>query len=194
MTQTVSQEKWEKGKGQILELQESLENDPNGELNYKRLEQVRGFLCHLSMTFEIITPFLKGFPLTLCAHLLLRNNNGWKLPDRAFMAYIHEKQDLGLLDESEARAALNPPDYEDIPVPKKIKPVSRFKDDLFALSELMSSKEPPLVIVHSNSVYEMYYGFGDTSGKGFGSTTLSSKGIKHQVGLWGSDDESESSN
>jgi hypothetical protein len=194
VTQTVSQEKWEKGKGQILELQESLESDPKGELNYKRLEQVRGFLCHLSMTFEIITPFLKGFHLTLCAHLSSRNDDGWKLPDRAFMAYVHEKQDLGLLDENEARAALNPPDYEDIPIPKKIKPVSRFKDDLFALSELMSCKEPPLVIVRSNSVYEMYYGFGDASGKGFGSTTLSSKGIKHRVGLWGSDDESESSN
>jgi hypothetical protein len=194
VTQTVSQEKWDKGKGQVLELLESLENDPDVDLDYKRLEQIRGFLCHLSMTFEIITPFLKGFHLTLCSHLSSRNDDGWKLPDRAFMAYIHEKQELGILSDDEARAALNPPDYEDIPVPKKIKPVPRFRDDLFALSELMSAKEPPLVIVRTNTVFEIYYGFGDASGKGFGSTTLSSKGIKHRVGLWGSDDETESSN
>jgi hypothetical protein len=110
------------------------------------------------------------------------------------MAYIHEKQGLGLLDEDEARAELNPPDYEDISVPKKIKPVTRFKDNLFAQSKLMSFKEPPLVILWTNIVFEIYHGFGDASGKGFGSTTLSSKGIKHRVGLWGSDDEGESSN
>jgi hypothetical protein len=89
---------------------------------------------------------------------------------------------------------LNPPDYADIPIPEEVRPVSRFWDDVFALKELLSSKKPPLVTIRVNSVYEAVYGFGDASGKGFGSTILSSRGIEYQIGLWGADDEGESSN
>jgi hypothetical protein len=194
ITQTVSQEKWNKGKAQIRELMDLLENFPDADLDYKRLEQIRGFLCHLSMTFESITPFLKGFHLTLSSHLPSRDDDGWKLPEGAFVSYVHEKREQGLMTEDEARDALNPPDYDDIEVPTKIKPVPRFKDDVFALSELLSSETPPLVTVRSNKVYEIFYGFGDASGKGFGSTMLSKKGIKYRIGLWGIDDEDESSN
>jgi hypothetical protein len=36
------------------------------ELNHKQLEKDRGsFLTHLSMTFEAIVPFLRGFHLTI---------------------------------------------------------------------------------------------------------------------------------
>jgi hypothetical protein len=89
---------------------------------------------------------------------------------------------------------LDPPDYADIPIPEEVIPVSGFRDDVFALKELLSSKEPPLVTVRTNSVYEVVYGFGDASGKGFGSMMLSSRGIKYRIGLWGADDEDESSN
>jgi hypothetical protein len=146
------------------------------------------------MTFEVITPFLKGYRLSLCSHLSLRNDNGWKLLDRAFVSYINEKRERGLMTEDEARAALNPPDYDDIPVPKRIIPVPRFKDDVFALSELLSAEKPPLVSVRSNVVYKIFYGFGDASGKGFGSTVLSKNRIKYRIGLWGTTDEAESSN
>jgi hypothetical protein len=194
ITQTVSQEKWDKGRAQLEELSAQLSLSPDSKFSYKRLEQIRGFLCHLSMTFDVITPFLKGFHLTLCSHLSSRDDDGWKLPDGAFLAYIHEKRDLGSITEEEARAALNPPDYADIPIPEEVIPVSRFRDDIFALKELLSSKEPPLVTLRTNSVYEVVYGFGDASGKGFGSTMLSSRGIKYRIGLWGADDEDESSN
>ena len=110
------------------------------------------------------------------------------------MAYVHEKQERGFMDEASARALLNPPDYADIPVPQRTRPVPRFRDDVFSLIELLSSPRPPLVTVRTNTVYEIFYGFGDASGKGFGSTRLTTKGIKYRIGLWGSDDESESSN
>jgi hypothetical protein len=194
ITQTVSQEKWTKGKDQIKELIDEFEKSTDPLFSYKRLEQIRGFLCHLSMTFETITPFLKGFHLSLSAHLPSRDDDGWKLPDRAFMAYIHDKQEKGLINEDEARSALNPPDYDDIPIPKTIKPVSRFRDDIFALGELLSSDAPPLVVIRSSLVYKIFYGFGDASGKGFGSTMLSKRGIKYRIGLWGDDEESETSN
>jgi hypothetical protein len=110
------------------------------------------------------------------------------------LAYIHEKRDLGSITQEEARASLNPPDYADIPIPAVVSHVSRFWDDVFALKELLSSKKPPLVTIHVNSVYEAVYGFGDASVKGFGSTMLSSRGIKYRIGLWGAYDEEESLN
>jgi hypothetical protein len=51
ITQTVSQEKWNKGKEQIRELTVLLQSCPDAEFDFKRLEHIRGFLCHLSMTF-----------------------------------------------------------------------------------------------------------------------------------------------
>jgi hypothetical protein len=146
------------------------------------------------MTFEVITPFLKGFHLSLCAHLPSQDDDRWKLPDEAFVAYIHEKRERGDLNEDSARASLNPPDYVDIPIPKRARPVMRFRHDLFSLGELLSSSKPPLVTVRTNVVYKILYGFGDASGKGFGSTMVTTNGIKHRIGLWGADDESELSN
>ena len=87
----VSQEKWDKGKAQVKELTDQLSNSPDSKFSYKRLEQIRGFLGHLSMTFEAVTPFLKGFHLTLCVHLPSRDDYGWKLPEGSFLSYINEK-------------------------------------------------------------------------------------------------------
>jgi hypothetical protein len=156
ITQTVSQEKWNKGKEQIQELTDLLKSCRDAKFNFKRLEHIRGFLCHLSMTFEVITPFLKGFHLSLYSHLSSRNDGGCKLPDGAFVSYINEKRERGLMTKDEARAALNPPDFDDIPVPKKIRPVPRFRNDVFALAEMLSSEEPPLVTARSNIVYEIF--------------------------------------
>jgi hypothetical protein len=80
------------------------------------------------MTFEVITPFLKVFYLSLCLHLSSRKDNGWKLPDGAFVSYLNEKRERGLMTEDKARAALDPPEYDKIP--KKVdfleNPVPRF--------------------------------------------------------------------
>jgi hypothetical protein len=43
---------WKKGKEQIRELTGLLESCPDADLDFKRLEQIRGFLCHLSMTLK----------------------------------------------------------------------------------------------------------------------------------------------
>jgi hypothetical protein len=32
------------------------------------MEHTRGFLCHVDMTYLLVTPYLKGFHLTLAAH------------------------------------------------------------------------------------------------------------------------------
>jgi hypothetical protein len=45
-------------------------------LEYKELEIARGFLGHLSVTFEVMVPYFKGFHLTLAAHLYQRDDEG----------------------------------------------------------------------------------------------------------------------
>jgi len=79
--QTVTKEKWDKAKNFIKEIKQLLQENSDHDFDFKYLEKVRGFLCHLALTFEIIFPFLKGFHLTLCSHLCHRNYEGWKVND-----------------------------------------------------------------------------------------------------------------
>jgi hypothetical protein len=95
----VSQAKWDKGKRQEESLVDQLSQDPKNLLNYKELERTRGFLCHLSITFELITPFLKGFHLTISSQLPRRNAEGWKIAERSWDAYVHEQVAEGLMTE-----------------------------------------------------------------------------------------------
>ena len=60
ITKTVTSVKWEKGKAMLDELLKYNTED-NAPILYKRFEQIRGFLCHLNMVFDVITPYLKGF-------------------------------------------------------------------------------------------------------------------------------------
>ena len=81
----------------------------------------------------------------------------WKLPEGSFLSYINEKLCFVSITEEEARASLNPSDHGDILIPEQVLPVSRFRDDVFALKELLSSEKPPSVTVRSNSVLEVVY-------------------------------------
>ena len=65
ITKLVTLEKWIKAQLMIKELLDKADGNEKHSFMYKRLEQIRGFLCHMAMTYETITPFLKGFHLTL---------------------------------------------------------------------------------------------------------------------------------
>ena len=93
ITKTVSQLKWKKGKAQLEEIWRFKEQNT---LTYKRLEQVQGFLCHLSMVFEVITPYLKGFHLILAKHLPQRDELGWKFLDSEFVGHVEGKVQDGI--------------------------------------------------------------------------------------------------
>jgi hypothetical protein len=69
---TVSQDKWDKAKRLVNKLWlviENAEESTDGDalakvkLDYKELEITRGYLVHLSMTFEMLIHHLKGFHL-----------------------------------------------------------------------------------------------------------------------------------
>ena len=79
LPKSVTLEKWLKAKNYISELKEDLGKNPKVKLSYKRLEKIRGFLCHLAMVYEILFPYLKGFHLSLAKHLPNRNEEGWKI-------------------------------------------------------------------------------------------------------------------
>ena len=87
-------------------------------------------------------------------------------------------------------------------------PVPRFKDDLEALTRLTEPELPPLQVVRPSEVVQVFYGFGDASGKQFGATisrnynckcrlgeaNTGAVGVRFCVGLWNAKEEEESSN
>ncbi len=75
-------------------------------------------------------------------------------------------------------------------------PALRFIDDLRALLRLSESDSPPtpIRVARSKTVVTAVYGFGDASGKGFCGTLGYHDQVNYRIGVWGSDEESESSN
>jgi hypothetical protein len=69
------------------------------------------------------------------------------------------------------------------------------RDDIYALNEFFNKPNPPEVQARRKNVHLLLYGFADASGGGLGSTvTVPGSGIRCRIGVWGKDDESESSN
>ena len=77
---TVSQERWNKTRGHINSLK--LWAQEGRKINCKELERVRGFLVHVSLTFDTMVPYLKGIHLTLETWRSDRDSEGWRLPER----------------------------------------------------------------------------------------------------------------
>jgi hypothetical protein len=75
-----SQEKWDKAKALLQDIQAELNSA--GKLQYKPLEQKRGFFIHLQWMYPCTTPFLKGFHNTLDGWRAGRDGEGWKLTRR----------------------------------------------------------------------------------------------------------------
>jgi hypothetical protein len=72
----VSQKKWDKARNWVHRFLIQLATEPESHLNYKELEQATGFLYHLSMSYEDLAPYLKGFYLSLHKHLPRRDTDG----------------------------------------------------------------------------------------------------------------------
>jgi hypothetical protein len=185
---TVSQEKWDKGRAIIFALAEECKdrsNPPN--FCHKDLERKRGFLIHLAMTFPTIIPFLKGLHLTIDSWRPMRDDEGWKFSHKEVRVWLEHKLDDGITEE-EIYELLNSG------APGTVQPVDRFFDDLEFLIPFFASETPPKVMVRATLLFLVVYGFGDASGKGFGSTFTVPNGISYRIGVWGPDETDESSN
>ena len=155
-------------------------------ITQKELESDVGFLIYVARTFSAMRPYLKGFHLTLHGWRQGRDDTGWKsiLRDEEL-----DKEDL-LEDEEHFDLEYG----HSIKEPTYVKPVPRLSKDVQALHALTESPTPPMRIVRPNQVRSVCYGFGDASGAGFGSTFTSPEAIRYRHGIWGRDEEGNSSN
>lgn len=197
VTKTVTEDKWNKAQNIVKSLNSKiLEGGLEAVLGYKELEIARGFLCHLSMTYEVLVPFLKGFHLVLASHQKQRDDEGWKFSDKAWEAYMMEK--YGTTDPTEAPTHSHKDSHVGseytISPPEFVIVTQHLRDDLLALTTFFQVEVPPIINDRSAMIQVVRYGFGDASGTGFGSTIETSRGLKYRVGVWGSDDKTESSN
>jgi hypothetical protein len=139
---------------------EVLGEDSSGGLNHKQLERRRGFLVYVAQANPSLVPYLKGIHLTLDSWKSDRNEDGWKLT-RADMEHLrrdgYPKETMKSLSDE---------------APRIVKPVPRLEQDLKALLALTDPLVPPERSVRSNHLLQVCYGFGDTSGKRFGSIIL----------------------
>lgn len=190
---TVSKEKWDKAKSYVHNIKRCLEKDKNFQFDYKYLEQVRGFLCHLALTFEVIFPFLKGFHLTLCSHLPSRNEEGWKISELEWLAYLEDKKCKGSITDEEINQIVNAK-YDPKARPRSVRPLPRFSKSISALHTLFSCEDPPLVTVRTSDIQFIIYGFADASKSGFGASIAYVDSVRYRVGTWSNDEDDCSSN
>ena len=190
---TVTSEKWMKAKGFIDDLVEKTNQNENYNFDFKYLEKIRGFLCHLAMTYDLLFPFLKGFHLTLCSFLPKRNEQGWKMKDLEWIGFLEVSRSTGKLTDEEVQAALDFK-YDPKVRPKTITVVPRFHQCLLALKKFFNSDLPPIITERTSSVQLVIYGFVDASKSGFGSSMDYNGTIKYRIGTWGPDQDNESSN
>ena len=193
VSKTVTQAKWDRGKKLIDEIASEIASDPNTEFEYKRLERVRGYLCHLAMTYDVFFPYLKGFHLTLTYNKFHCDEDGWKLSDLQWIGYVEQRFDSGKIDESEKERLLSGIPASSHSPPKFVKPMQQFYTCLNALQKFFSKPSPNLVHMRSTKVYLLAYGFADASGGGFGRTISKEEKVHYRMGVWGKDEQVETS-
>ncbi len=167
-------------------------------LAHKELLSDKGFLVYVTKTYPAMLPYLKGFHLTIEMWRGGQDAEGWKLPvkDDDSMAsgrllssldatragrygmdlslsasYLVEH--AGDQDEAPTIYRINLKTGHDVlytPVDGFTTPVRHFKDDIAALTRLTDFDLPPLRVMRPTHIAQVFYGFGDASGKQFGAT------------------------
>ena len=144
------------------------------------------------MTFEDMTPFLKGFYLSLNSWRPKRDANDWKMSDKLWMQCLVEKFESGSITELEFENELD--GQGDRGCPNEVTASIRLFDDVRALASMFDSPTAPQINLRSKEVVTVIYGFGDASGTGLGATFTCGTGFNYRIGVWGSDETDQSSN
>jgi hypothetical protein len=192
ITRSVTQAKWIKGQETIKWFRERC--NEGRDYSYKQVLSKKGFLVHLCMTYAFLTPFLKGFHLLSDSWRANCRVDGWKVQSKEWELYLQQVLLDGSLSEDAYCEMMSRSSDDEPPQLVFDTLVTRFKGDLAAL-ELLFSKETPLVITDRVSrVLTIIYAFTGASGLGFGDTFLIKGDIECTIGIWGPDEESQSSN
>jgi hypothetical protein len=143
-------------------------------------------------------PYLKGFHLSLESWRGGRDDDGWKSPqpkkleDKASVGKSVEPCDYPLgepasmdeLKEDLVTQAMTGGESHGVGPPLgTTKAVPRFREDLEAILELASGEKPMMRCVCSKHMLTAYYGFGDASEAGFGSTRMRPRSVHRRFGL-----------
>ena len=194
ISKSVSQEKWEKGRGMVSQLLQDLRVGVQGRplIDRKMLEKQTGFLNHMAMTFDVVTPFLKGFYLTLNSWRSQRDEGDWKLSSKRWKRFLFARFERGEISETELDSELFGKD--EASAPQLVKASISLLSDVEALSVIFSPEIVPVVGVRSRHVITVVYGFGDASGTGLGATFTCGSGLTFRIGVWGTKEDPESSN
>jgi hypothetical protein len=151
-----TQERWEKTRRLVEQTLEWI--DSGKAICRKSLESVRRSLVYLQRTYPAITPYVKGYHLTIDGWRDNQDSEGWRVPT---------------LKLSTPKAV--PPTH--------VHPVPRFRQDFLALLHLFSDPSPPLQYARSSGVHVACYGYADTSGSGFGSTMGKGSDLVYNHGI-----------
>jgi hypothetical protein len=197
ISKTVSQEKWNKGRAIIIDLK-SICDQGGGDgmrptLDRRQLERSTGFLNHLTTTFEVMTPYLKGFYLTLNSWRTKRNEEDWKVSDKVWIQLLMAQLEDGLISNEEFESAMNE-SIANKSAPNVVTASPRFAQDVCALLEMFKTAVPPVVGLRSKHLITVVYGFGDASGTGLGATFTCGSGFTFRIGVWGTTESDQSSN
>ena len=86
---TISKKKWSRVNTILKRWKDTFDEELDLPwINFKQLERDLGFLVHVSMTYEKIKPFLRGFYLTLNSWRKGRDKEGWKLSNKAYQFFF----------------------------------------------------------------------------------------------------------
>ncbi len=148
----------------------------------------------MTQAYPGLKPYLKGFHLSLETWQGGRDSEGWKGRTR------ETNDNTAHLDMQDVKRALltkvttgrmdsrgGPPGGFTLAVP-------RFREDLEALTILTQGERLAKRCVWSQQMLTAYYSFGDASLAGFGATVKHPDGLHGRFGLWGRDEEDQSSN
>jgi hypothetical protein len=185
----LSQAKWDRAKEFLAWLHLAIsEGEP---IQHQRFRSGKGFLVHVSQTYDFVTPYLKGFHLSEDGWRPGRDRDGWQ---------TNTNEELELDDEAELLGDdwdENEDDYSAMPTaPDTVVPVPRLRDNVETLTCFFAPDSPVQLIVRPimGACY-VAYGAGDTSGEGFGSSIhpLGMEPLLRQ-GFWCTEAAEESSN
>ena len=185
---TITQAKWIKTKKYLEELKDLIGTpDHPRAVPLKALERVRGFLNHISLTYEIVVPFLRGFHNSIDSWRDNRDEEGWKVDDS------NTKWE-DVLEHLVIQEKISEDVYENLlsskhskeQAPKFVMPVPRLRDDLYMLDGIFSGDIPSKFPIRFSKFAVVMYGFVDASGRGLGSMVQDEdeSGLHVRMGVW----------
>jgi hypothetical protein len=186
ITKSLTQEKWDKLRRCLHQAHDELLLSKEQSLDFKLLESDCGFLNHAATCYKTLCPYLKRYHLSLDSWRANRKEDGWRMSSKEWDRFLE-----GITNDDEREAVRR---LGDAGHPPTIKAAPRLKGDLEAVIQLTAAETPTEVAVRARRVYQVIYGFGDASGKGFGDSFLSEDGISIHIGVWTYKESQQSSN